>query len=89
MSQAETALSPRVARQHQISLRELGVYVLPDQRQFVASAAYAEGCCLYSLSAWENFGVAEYWVDTQGQLISRGQPTQWGVEDLKDTGRTL
>ena len=89
MTQAATARSPRVIQPNEASLRELGVYELPDRREFVVSGVYPEGCCLYTLGAWKNFGVAEYWVDTEGRLISKGQPTQWGVEDLKDTGRSV
>ena len=82
-------LAAKLAPVPALKLRELGVYELPDQRAFDVSAVYAQGCYLYTLSAWKNFGVAEYWVGTEGQLISKGLPTQWSVEDLKDTGQTV
>lgn len=88
MSQAATARSPRVIQPKEASLRELGVYELPDRREFVVSTLYADGCCLYSLGAWNTFGVAEYWLGVGGRLIRHGRLTQWRIGDLHDTGRT-
>ncbi len=82
-SQLPTSYAPRQNR-----LRELGIFELPDKRRFVVSALYADGCCLYSVGAWSTFGVAEYWLDVDGRLIRHGRLTQWGVEDLRDTGLT-
>ena len=69
-------------------LRELGVYALPDGREFVVSTIYHDGCSLYAPRAWETFGLAEYWVDREGRLLHRGVPSVWKVQDLNDTGRT-
>jgi len=69
-------------------LRELGVYALPDGREFVVSTIYYDGCSLYSPQAWQTFGLAEYWVDRDGRLLHRGMPSVWKVQDLSDTGRT-
>jgi hypothetical protein len=69
-------------------LRELGVYALPDGREFVVSTIYYDGCSLYSPQAWETFGLAEYWVDRDGRLLHRGVPSVWKVQDLRDTGTT-
>jgi hypothetical protein len=68
--------------------KELGIYELPDKRRYVVSTLYADGCCLYTLRAWEGFGKAEFWVDEGGRLLRRGMPTRWTVLDLKDTGST-
>jgi hypothetical protein len=69
-------------------LRELGIYQLPDSREFVVSTLYSDGCCLYPASVWTRYGSAEYWVDASGRLLNRGEPTRWRVQDLRDTGRT-
>ena len=69
-------------------LRELGVYALPDGREFVVSTIYHDGCSLYAPRAWESFGTAEYWVDRDGRLLHKGVPSVWKVDDLNDTGRT-
>lgn len=69
-------------------LRELGIYTMPDGREFVVSTLYSDGCCLYRMRSWETFQTAEFWVDQGGRLFSMGRPTPWSVLDLKDTGRT-
>lgn len=68
--------------------RELGIYELPDGREFVVSTLYSGGCGLYPTRAWHHYGVAEYRVDRQGRLCNLGKPTGWRVTDLFDTGRT-
>lgn len=83
------AIAPqRVVRKPKPRLRELGVYALPDGREFVVSTIYHDGCSLYTPHAWETFGTAEYWVDREGRLLHRGVPSIWKMQDLSDTGRT-
>ena len=81
-------LAAKLAPVSNLKLRELGIFALPDQREFVVSTLYADGCCLYSRYAWAHKGSAEFWVDKDGRLLKDGVPTQWSVEDLKDTGKT-
>lgn len=69
-------------------LRELGVYNLPDGREFVVSTIYYDGCSLYTPRSWETFGTAEYWVDGDGRLLHHGVPSIWKVQDLNDTGKS-
>lgn len=69
-------------------LRELGVFALPDRREFVVSTIYSDGCCLYSPYAWAHGGNAEFWADREGRLTKDGVPTRWSVRDLTDTGKT-
>jgi hypothetical protein len=78
----------RPSRKPRPRLRELGVYNLPDGREFVVSTIYHDGCSLYTPRAWETFGTAEYWVDRDGRLLQRGMPSVWKMQDLSDTGRT-
>jgi len=69
-------------------LRELGVYALPDGCEFIVSTIYHDSCSLYTTHAWETFGTAKYWVDSDGHLLNHDAPSVWEVEDLKDTGKT-
>ena len=71
-----------------MKLRNLGIYALPDGREFVADVLYSEGrYCLYPRWSWENAARAEYRVGADGRLLRGGQPTTLSVEQLKDTGR--
>jgi hypothetical protein len=70
-------------------LRERGVYSLPDEREIVATGCGGgEQLCLYDTQTYESFGLAEYLVDAEGQILEDGKPTGWRLEDLTDTGRT-
>lgn len=69
-------------------LRELGVYRLPDGREFIVSTLFQDGCSLYTPHAWATFGLAEFWVDSEGRLLRRGVPSDWRVQDLTDTGKS-
>ena len=89
MAQAASSLTTHaIPTTKPTKLRELGIYELPDGREFVVSTLYSDGCCLYPASAWGRYGSAEYWVDTSGRLLNRGVPTLWDAQDLRDTGRT-
>lgn len=71
-----------------ISLREGGIYALPDGREFVAHAVFRGGYVLYTTGAWEFFGLHAYESDDTGLLCLNGRPTYWRVGDLTDTTRT-
>ena len=73
----------------ELFLRELGVYSFPDGREFVAQATGAEGYSLYTLRAWKTYGIAEYRVHADGRIFSKGRPTKYSIEDLRDTGRSV
>lgn len=88
MAQAVSTLTPYANRRKAQRLRELGVYETPDGRQYVVSTLYADGCSLYPLHAWGNYGSAEFRADRDGHLLQRGAPTRWTVRDLRDTGKT-
>jgi hypothetical protein len=88
MTQAVSTLTPYKDRIRPRGLRELGVYVLPDGREYVVSNLYSDGCAVYPVRAWEGFGSAEFRADREGRLLRRGEPTRWGVRDLRDTGKT-
>ena len=69
-------------------LRELGIYALPDGSEFIVSTLYHDSCSLYTPHAFETFGMAEYWVDSDGRLLHRGAQSAWELKDLKDTGKS-
>ena len=69
----------RAVKKPKPRLRELGVYTLPDGREFVVSTIYYDGCSLYTPTAWETFGTAEYWVDREGRLL-RSEERRVGKE---------
>ena len=82
------AIAQRIATQSNVSLRELGLYSLPDGKEYIVSTFYSDGFSLYSAKAWDSFGNAEYWMSEDGQIFKYGIPTLWTIRDLKDTGRT-
>ena len=86
MVQAVAAQKPSVIPKPR--LRELGVYSLPDGREFIVSTIYHDGCSLYTPHAWETFGTAEYWVVKDGRLLHRGVSSIWAIQDLRDTGKS-
>ena len=88
MAQSVSTLTPYANRIRPRRLRELGVYELPDGRQYVVSTLYSDGCCLYPVRAWGSYGNAEFWANKEGRLLRRGIPTTWSVRDLQDTGKT-
>ncbi|HUQ33143.1 MAG TPA: hypothetical protein VM095_13565 [Pyrinomonadaceae bacterium] len=72
-----------------IELRERGIYRLPDQREFViCEAGDGSGYLLYSLSAWQRYGMPEYRAQVNGRILSKGFITRWRLEDLQDTSYT-
>ena len=83
-----TAPRARDAAQSYIGLRELGLYCLPDGKEYVVSAFYSDGFSLYHIGSWGSFGNAEYHVSKDGQIYRDGSPARWTIQDLKDTGRT-
>jgi hypothetical protein len=68
-------------------LKDLGIYLLPDGGEIVATKCATGEYCLYTLEEWRHFGLAEYLLDQQGQILRHGKPTGWKLEDLQDMGR--
>lgn len=72
-----------------IKLRERGIYSLPDHREFIVCASGdGVGYLLYSPATWRRYGLAEYRMQDNGRVLSRGMIVSWRAEDLRDTGRT-
>ena len=74
---------------HRFSLRERGVYALPDGRRFVAHAVTPDAYSLHSLRGWRRARPAEYLLRTDGRILSKGVPTRWHAADLAFTGHVI
>ncbi len=70
-----------------MKLRNLGIYALPDGREFVVDALERGGYSLCSPETWDFNRLVHFRVGPDGQLLKRGEPTNWRVEHLIDTGR--
>lgn len=70
-------------------LREGGFYTLPDRSEFIVRLSVRSEYSLYTPRAWRGLEFAEYRIDAEGRVLSKGMPTRWRAADLKDTGRTI
>lgn len=69
-----------------MDLRDHGIYMLPDRREFVVRVGPKKAYLLHDL----RLGMTHppvYLIDGSGQLLSWGRPTRWRIHDLSDTGR--
>ena len=71
-----------------MSLREGGIYRLPNGRELVVLRKHENGKRAYTLGGWERFELTEYEINEDGRLICQGKLTAWDVASLSDTGRT-
>jgi hypothetical protein len=72
-----------------MKLKNLGVYALPDGREFVVEMEHGGYYRLYSKHAWSFARIAQYQILNDGKLIRKGTPTHWRVEHLIDTGHKV
>jgi hypothetical protein len=70
-----------------MKLKNLGIYALPDGREFVVDVEASNVYRLCSRHTWNFTRAPEYTVTSEGKIVNKGQPTGWGVEHLVDTGR--
>lgn len=74
------------------TLRQNGVYKLPDGREIVVGAGSEGRYFMYYRVHWGKTPVVlylpvAYEVDGEGRLLTGGgRPTEWLVDDLRDTG---
>jgi hypothetical protein len=71
-----------------MSLREGGIYCLPNGRELVVLRKHENGRRTYTLGGWGRFETTEYEVNDAGRLICHGKLTAWDVTNLRDTGQT-
>jgi hypothetical protein len=72
-----------------MKLKNLGVYALPDGREFVVETLNGGSYRLCSKQAWSFTGIAQYQIDRSGELSFKGVPSHWRVEHLIDTGDSV
>ncbi|MGI8919728.1 MAG: hypothetical protein ACR2H6_14135 [Pyrinomonadaceae bacterium] len=70
-----------------MSLREQGIYRLPNGRELVVRGQTSSGNEL-RLSGWGHFEASEYLVNDTGRILAQGKLTAWDIKKLTDTGRT-
>ena len=70
-----------------MSLREQGIYCLPNGRELVVREK-TNGGNEFLLSGWGHFEESEYVVNDAGRILAQGKLTAWDISDLTDTGRT-
>ena len=70
-----------------MSLREQGIYCLPNGRELVVRGK-TDGGNEFRLSGWGHFEASEYVVNHAGRILAQGKLTAWDINDLTDTGRT-
>lgn len=70
-----------------MSLREQGIYCLPNGRELVVRER-TNGGNEFRLSGWGHFEASEYLVNDSGRILAQGKLTAWDIKDLTDTGRT-
>ena len=69
-------------------LKNLGVYILPDGKEWIAEIEPGAGYRLYPTKLWHQFRSTEYLVTPDGRLLVKGKPTDLSIEHLVDTGRS-
>lgn len=70
-----------------MSLREQGIYCLPNGRELVVREKTGGGK-EFRLNGWGHFEATEYVVNDTGRILAQGKLTAWDINDLTDTGRT-
>lgn len=71
-----------------MSLREGGIYCLPNGRELLVLRKHQNGRRRLTLRGWERFEMSAYEVSESGRLLCEGKLTAWDVGSLRDTGRT-
>jgi hypothetical protein len=71
-----------------MTLREGGIYVLPNGRELVVSGQDNAPGILFRLRGWDQFETTEYEVNDSGRLMAHGKLTAWDMHHLQDTGKT-
>ena len=71
-----------------LTLREGGIYTLPNGKELVVSGQGNAPGVLFRLKGRDHFESAEYEVNDAGRLLAQGRLTAWDVRHLQDTGKT-
>lgn len=71
-----------------MTLREGGIYVLPNGKELVVSKQGNAPGILFRLRGLDQFETTEYEVNDAGRLMTQGKLTAWDLHHLQDTGKT-
>lgn len=71
-----------------LSLREGGIYVLPNGKELVVSGQGNAPGVLFRLGGSNQFEATEYEINDSGRLMAQGKLTAWDLHHLLDTGKT-
>lgn len=72
-----------------MTLREGGIYVLPNGRELVVAGESNCPGVVFELKVWGHFESTEYEVNDAGRLLAHGKLTAWDVQHLQDTGKSV
>lgn len=71
-----------------VRFRQDGLYTLPNGEQFILLAGEDDSYSLCSSGDGGRDSLINYRLSSDGRIYHRGTRTNWGAEDLTDTGRT-
>jgi hypothetical protein len=66
-----------------------GLYALPNGEEFIVFKGKDESYNLCSPKEGEDESLIDYRLSQDGRIYHQGTRTNWGSNDLVDTGRTL
>lgn len=72
-----------------MTLREGGIYTLPNGKELVVAGQGNSPGVLFRLRGWGHFELTEYEVNDAGRLMAQGKLTAWDIQQLKDTGKSV
>jgi hypothetical protein len=68
--------------------REGGLYALPNEQEFIIFAGEDDSYNFCSPKDGADDSLIDYRLSRDGRIYHRGTRTNWGVDDLLDTGRS-
>lgn len=72
-----------------MTLREGGIYMLPNGQKLVVAAEGDRPGVLFRLRGWYHFESTEFEINEAGRLLAQGKLTAWDIQQLQDTGETI
>ncbi|HKO62407.1 MAG TPA: hypothetical protein VJV03_14685 [Pyrinomonadaceae bacterium] len=72
-----------------MTLREGGIYILPNGKKLVVAEAGKSPGVLFRLRGWYHFESTEFEINETGRLLAQGKLTAWDIQHLQDTGETI
>lgn len=72
-----------------MTLREGGIYMLPNGKKLVVAGEGNSPGVLFRLRGWYHFESTEFEINEAGRLLAQGKLTAWDIQQLQDTGETI